>query len=203
MINSLDKNSCCPEQDQCCENVEAGVIGNDFKLAGSTGNEVLLSDLGHVSADSRITFKRVTHTTRSISTGKKISTVHSSTVSTTRSWSGPSVETLASNLDGHAVLGFDLLNQIPRSGDLFGWVNNLDALIKEQNVGLKEEQVGTVSAGATDTNGHQDISAVEEALKNKSNKESNQNPTTCDCTTGSELLAICHCASFSQMGSTK
>jgi hypothetical protein len=40
-------------------------------------------------------------------------------------------------------------------------------------------------------------------LKNKSNKESNQNPTTCDCTTGSELLAICHCASFSQMGSTK
>ena len=203
MINSLDKNSCCPEQDQCCENVEAGVIGNDFKLAGSTGNEVLLSDLGHVSADSRITFKRVTHTTRSISTGKKISTVHSSTVSTTRSWSGPSVETLASNLDGHAVLGFDLLNQIPRSGDLFGWVNNLDALIKEQNIGLEEEQVRTEGSGAADTNRHQDISAVEEALKNKSDKEGDKNPAASNGAAGSKLFDVCHCASFSQMGSTK
>ena len=203
MINSLDKNSCCPEQDQCCENVEAGVIGNDFKLAGSTGNEVLLSDLGHVSADSRITFKRVTHTTRSISTGKKISTVHSSTVSTTRSWSGPSVKAFASNLDGHAVLGFDLLNQIPRSGDLFGWVNNLDALIEEKNVGLKEEQVRTESTCAANTYGDQNIATEEKGLNNKADKEGDKNPAASDGASGSELFTISHSVSFSQMGSTK
>ena len=203
MINSLDKTSCCPEQDQCCQDIQSSVIANDFKLTSANSSEVLSSDLGHVSTDTRVTFKRVTHTSRTISTGKKISLVHSSTVTTTRRGSGPGVESPLVNVDGHAVFGFDLFNQVPRSGDLFGWVNNLDTFIKEQNVGLKEEQVGTVSAGATDTNGHQDISAVEEALKNKSNKERNQNPTTCDCTTGPELLAICHCASFSQMGSTK
>ena len=203
MINSLDKTSCCPEQDQCCQDIEASVIAKDLKLTSTNSSEVLSSNVGHVSTDTRVTFKRVTHTSGSISTGKKITLVHSSTVTTTRRGSGPGVVSPLVNVDGHAVFGFDLLNQIPRSGDLFGWVNNLDTFIKEQNVGLKEEQVGTVSAGATDTNGHQDISAVEEALKNKSNKERNQNPTTCDCTTGSELLAICHCASFSQMGSTK
>jgi hypothetical protein len=40
-------------------------------------------------------------------------------------------------------------------------------------------------------------------LNNKSNKESDQDPSASDGTTGSELLTICHCASFSQMGSTK
>ena len=203
MINSLDKNSCCPEQNQCCKDVEAGVIGNDFKLAGNTGNEILLSDLGHVSADSRITFKRVTHTTRSISAGKKISTVHSSTVSTTRSWSGPSVKAFASNLDGHAVLGFDLLNQIPRSGDLFGWVNNLDTLIEEKNVGLKEEQIRTESTCAAHSNSQQKIAAEDKGLNNKSDKEGDQNPAASNCASGSELFTISHSASFSQMGSTK
>jgi fructosamine-3-kinase len=113
------------------------------------------------------------------------------------------VESPIVNVDGHAVFGFDLLNQIPRSGDLFGWVNNLDTFIKEQNVGLKEEQVRTVSTSATDTNGHQDISAVEEALKNKSDKEGDKNPAASNGATGSKLFHVCHCASFSQMGSTK
>ena len=203
MINSLDKTSCCADKNQCCQDIKTSVIANDFKLTSANSREVLSSNGGHVSTDTRITLKRVTHTSRSISSGKKVSLTHSSTVTTTRSWSSPGVVSPIVNVDGHAVFGFDLLNQIPRSGDLFGWVNNLDSFIKEQNVGLKEEQLRTVSAGATDTNGHEDISAIEEALKNKSNKESNQNPTTCDCTTGSELLAVCHCASFSQMGSTK
>ena len=203
MINSLDKASCCPEQNQCCEDIQTSVIANDLELTGLAGDEVLSSNLGHVGTDTRITLKRVTHTSRSIGSGKKVSLTHFSTVSTTRSWSGPGVVTLPSDLNGHAVFGLDLFNQIPSSGDLFGWVNNLDALIKEQNVGFKEEQVGTVSAGATDTNRHQDIAAVEEALNNKSNKESDQNPSASDGTTGPELLTICHCASFSQMGSTK
>ena len=203
MINSLDKSSCCPEQDQCCEDIQTSVISNDLELTSLAGNEVLSSKLGHVRTDPRVTLKRVTHTSGRISTGKKITFVHSSTVSTTRSWSSPGVVTLPSDLNRHAVSGFNLLNKIPSSSDLFGWINDLNSLIKEKNIGFEKEQVSTVSTSATDSDCHQDISAVEEALKNKSNKESDQNPTASDGTTGSELFHVCHCASFSQMGSTK
>jgi hypothetical protein len=124
-------------------------------------------------------------------------------VSSTRRWSSPSEVTLASDLDGHAVFGFDLLNQIPRSGDLFGWVNDLDAFIVDKNVGLQKEQVGTESACATDANGHDNVTTVENALQNESDKEGDKNPATGYCASGSELFTIRHSASFSQMGSTK
>ncbi len=203
MINSLQKYASYADQRQSYEDVKAGVIGTDFKLASTTGNEIFSSDVSHVSTDTRVTFKRVANTSGSVSTGKKISLVHSSTVSTTRSWSGPGVVSLISDVDGHAVFGFDLLNQIPRSGDLFGWVNNLDAFIKEQNVGLKEEQVRTKSTGSTNSNGRDDVAAIEKALNNKSDKEDDQNPATGNGASGSKLLTIRHFASFSQMGSTK
>jgi hypothetical protein len=113
------------------------------------------------------------------------------------------VETLASDLDGHAVLGFDLLNQVPRSGDLFGWVNNLDTFIKEKNVGLQEEQVRTNSASSTDANVGNNVATVEKALHNESDKEGDKNPATGNRASGSELFTIRHSASFSQIGSTK
>jgi hypothetical protein len=203
MIDSLNKGSCRTQQDQGYEDIQTGVIADDFKLTSFSTNEVLSSNFGHVSADARITLKRVTHSSRIISAGKQIGTVHSSTVSTTRSWSSPSVETFASNLDGHAVFGFDLLNQIPRSGDLFGWVNNLDALIKEKHIWLQKEQVRTESASTTNSNGQQSISAEEQTLENKTDEEGDQDPATGDRTSRSELFTIRHSASFSQMGSTK
>ena len=203
MINSLDKTSCCPEQDQCCQDIEASVIANDFKLTSTNSSEVLSSNVGHVSTDTRVTFKRVTHTSGSISTGKKITLVHSSTVTTTRRGSGPGVVSPLVNVDGHAVFGFDLLNQIPRSGDLFGWVNNLDALIEEKNVGLKEEQVRAESTCAAHTYGEQNIATEEKGLNNKADKEGDKNPAASDGASGSELFTISHSASFSQMGSTK
>ena len=203
MINSLDKSSCCPEQQHCCQDEQSFVVANDLKLASATGDKVLLSDLGHVGADSRVTLKRVTHSSRIIRTGEKVGLVHSSTVTTTRSWSRPGVVTLSSDLNGHAVFGFDLLNQIPRSGDLFGWVNNLDALIEEKNVGLKEEQVRTESTCAANTYGEQNIATEEKGLNNKADKEGDKNPAASDGASGSELFTISHSASFSQMGSTK
>lgn len=203
MIKSLDKSSCCPEQQQCCQDDQSFIVANDLKLTSATGDKVLLSDLGHVGTDSRVTLKRVTHSSRVIRSGKKITLMHSSTVSTTRSWSSPSEVALASDLDGHAVLGFDLFNKIPSSGDLFGWVNDLDTLIKEKNVGLKEEQVGTKSARSTDANGHNNVTAVEKALHNESDEEGDKNPATGYCASGSELFTIRHSASFSQIGSTK
>ncbi len=203
MINFLEKGSCCADKNQSREDIETGVIANDFKLTSTRTSELLSSNVGHVGTNTRVTLKRVTHTSRTVGSGKKVSLVHSSTVSTTRSWSRPGVVSPIVNVDGHAVLGLDLLNQIPRSGDLFGWVNNLDTFIKEQNVGLKEEQIRTECTCATDTNRYEDISAVEEALNNKSDKENDKNPAASNGAAGSELFDVSHCASFSQMGSTK
>ena len=203
MTNSLDYGCSDADQKQSQEGVENGVIANDFEITSTTGDEIFSSDVSHVSTDTRVTFKRVSYTSRSISTGKKISLMHFSTVTTTRSWSSPSEVTLVSDLNGHAVFGLDLLNQIPGSSDLFGWVNNLDAFIKEQNIGLNEEQVRTDGTCAADTNRGDDVAAVEEALNNKSDKEGDQNPSTGNCASGSELFTIRHSVSFSQMGSTK
>ena len=203
MINSLDKNSCCPEQQECCQDEQSFIVGNDLKLTSAAGDKVLPSDLGHVGADSRVTLKRVTHSSRIIRTGEKVGLVHSSTVTTTRSWSRPGVVTLSSDLDGHAVFGLDLLNQIPRSGDLFGWVDDLDSFIVEKNVGLQKEQVGTKGTCSTNSKGQYGISTVEEALHYESDKEGDKNPATGYCASGSELFTIRHSASFSQIGSTK
>ena len=203
MIKSLDNNSCCPEQQQCCQDEQSFVVADDLKLTSVAGDEVFLSHLGHVRADSRVTLKRVSYTSHRIDAGMKISTVHSSTVTTTRSWSSPGVVNLASDGDGHAVLGLDLLNQIPSSGDLFGWINNLDALVVEKYVGLQKEQVGTESACTTDANSQQKIATEEKALNNEAGKEGDKNPATGDCASGSELFTIRHSVSFSQIGSTK
>ena len=203
MTNSLDYGCSDADQKQSQEGVENAVITNDFEITSTTGDEIFSSDVSHVSTDTRVTFKRVSYTSRSIRTGKKISLMHFSTVTTTRSWSSPSEVTLVSDLNGHAVFGLDLLNQIPGSSDLFGWVNNLDAFIKEQNIGLNEEQVRTDGTCAADTNRGDDVAAVEEALNYKSDKEGDQNPSTGNCASGSELFSIRHSVSFSQMGSTK
>jgi hypothetical protein len=40
-------------------------------------------------------------------------------------------------------------------------------------------------------------------LNNKSDKENDKNPAASNGATGSELFDVSHCASFSQMGSTK
>lgn len=203
MTNFLDKSGCCSGEQQCCQDVQPAVISNDFKLAGALGDELFSSDSSHVSADTRVTFKRVSYSSRSISSGQQIGTVHSSTVSTTRSWSGPREVVLTSDLNGHAVLGLDLFNQIPRSGDLFGWVNDLDSFIAEKNVGLQKEQVSTECTSTTDADGQQDISSNKEALNYKSGKESDQNPATGDRTSRSELFTVRHFRSFSQIGSSK
>jgi len=203
MTNFLNDGAYGTDQNKRCQDVQVAIVANDFNFASTSVDEILLSNLGHVRTNSRVTFKRVTNSSQIVGTGEKIGVVHSSAVSTTRRGSSPSEVSLSVDLNGHAVFGFYLLNQIPGSGDLFGWVNNLDAFIKEQNIGLKEEQVRTKSSSSTDSKGQDDLTAVEKALNNKSDKEGDQNPATGNRTSGSELFTIRHFASFSQMGSTK
>ena len=202
MIN-LKNNTCCADDSTCCNGVAQDVVAADLKLTSTRTSEILTTQLGDMSTDTRVTLKRVTNSSRSISTGKKISFVHSSTVTTTWSGSRPGVEGLTIDKDGHAVLGFDLFNKIPSNGDLFGWVNNLDSLIKDQNVGLQKEQVGTDNSSATNSCCGDKVSAVHNGLSNEAGEEENQNPTASNGAAGSELFNVGHFASFSQMGSIK
>lgn len=202
MINLKDE-ACCTDNSTCCNGVTQDVVAADLKFTSTRTSEILTTQLGDVRTNSRVTLKRVTNSSRSISAGKKISFVHSSTVTTTWSGSRPGVEGLTIDKDGHAVLGFDLLNKIPSSGDLFGWVNNLDSLIKDQNVGLQEQQVGADNSGATDSCCSHKVSTVKNALNNEAGEEENQNPTASNSTAGSELFNVGHSVSFSQMGSIK
>ena len=202
MIN-LKEDACCADNSTCCKDVAHHVIASDLKLTSTRTSELLTTQLGDMRTNSRVTLKRVTNSSRSISAGKKISFVHSSTVTTTWSGSRPGVEGLTVDKDGHAVLGFDLFNKIPSNGDLFGWVNDLDSLIKDQNVGLQEQQVGTNNSSATYSCCGDKVSAVNNGLNNEAGEEENQNPTASNGAAGSELFNVGHFASFSQMGSIK
>ena len=202
MIN-LEKEACYPDNSTCCKDVAHNVIASDLKFTSTRTSEILTTQLGDMRTNSRVTLKRVTNSSRSISAGKKISFVHSSTVTTTWSGSRPGVEGLTVDKDGHAVLGFDLFNKIPSNGDLFGWVNNLDSLIKDQNVGLQEQQIRANDSSGTNSCCGDQVSAVHNGLNNEAGEEENQNPTASNSAAGSELFNVGHFASFSQMGSIK
>ena len=202
MINLKD-NACCTDYSACCNGVTQDVVTADLKFTSTRTSEILTTQLGDMRTNSRVTLKRITNSSRSINAGKKISFVHSSTVTTTWSGSRPGVEGLTIDKDGHTVFGFDLFNKIPSNGDLFGWVNNLDSLIKDQNVGLQEQQVGANDSSTTNSCCGDQVSAVHNSLNNEAGEEENQNPTASNSAAGSELFDVGHFASFSQMGSIK
>jgi len=202
MIN-LNNQACCANDSTCCARETQGVIAADLNPASTQSIEILASHFCDMSAHSRVTPKRVTNSSRSISTGKNVSVVHSSAVTTTGSGSCPGVESLSAGKDGHAVFGFDLFDKIPANSDLFGWVNNLDTFIKDQNEGLQEQQVGTDNASATYTCCGDKVSAIHNGLNYEACEEEDQNPTASNRATGSELFDVGHFASFSQMGSIK
>jgi len=160
-------------------------IASDFELGITNADKAFLAQLGNMGTDTRITSRRVTNTTKRISTGKKVTLVKSSLVSTTWSGSGPRVE--------------DLINQIPGNSDLFGWVNNLDSLIKDQNVGPEKEKVSTDNSSAADQRSQGNVSAVDSTLNNEASEENNQNHSAYKGAAGTEFLDIAHEHSFSQM----
>jgi len=191
------------DYDASAKYVQQDVVTTGTEFAAAAADELLATQFSDVSTSTRITSRRITKTSRSISSGKQISFVQSSSVTATWSGSSPRIESLAINNDGHAVLGFDFFYKIPAGSDLFGWVNNLDALIKNQNVGLQKEQVRSNYSSATDSLCGYQVSAVHNCLNNEAGEKNDQYPTTSDSTTGSEFFNVGHLASFSQMGAIK
>jgi len=198
MIN-LDKDAYQGNENQSVDQVDQAAIRSQLKVAGIVFDESFPSQLSNVGTSTRITLRRVTKTSRRITAGKQISLVHSSGVTVSRSGRSPREVLSAIDSDGHAEFSFDLFDQVPRSGDLFGWINDLNSLIKDQNVGLKEQEISSDNSSTANSCGQDKVTTVENSLNDKSTKEKSEQPTTGNSATGSKFLDVSHRASFSHM----
>jgi len=171
----------------------------DMQSGHAFNVELFSSQTRNVRTNTRITSRRVTKTTGGIGAGKQITRVQSSRMTTTRSWSGPRVISSSIDENSHAVLSLDLIDAIPASSDLFGWIHNLDAFIKDNDIRFEKTQITSKDSECADKYGDEYISRTSEenALDSETNKECDQNPTRKQGAAGTELFGVCHLASFS------
>jgi len=171
----------------------------DMQSGHTFNNELFSAQPRNVRTSTRITSRRVTKTTGGIGAGKQITRVQSSRMTTTRSWSGPRVMSSSIDENSHAVLSLDLIDAIPASSDLFGWVHNLDAFIKDSDIRFEKTQITSKDSESADKHGDEYISCTSEenALDSETNKECDQNPARKQGASGTELFGVCHLASFS------
>ena len=174
----------------------------DIQSGMAAGDEVFSAQPRDVRTGTGITSRRVTQSNRKIgATGREIGFMHSLGVTTTRNWSGPGVNSFVINEDGHAVFGLDLFDSIPTHRDLFGWVNNRDAFIKDENVGFEKPQVGNVSTDCTCQSCEKNFSSssVKDRLESKASEKSDQNPSHHQRAGGAKLLRVIHAPSLPQL----
>lgn len=176
-------------------------IAVDVQTTRTVLYEALFSKPSDVCTHSRVTLKGVTYTPWNIRTGQQIGFMHPATVATTGSWSCPGKVSNSFDQNRHGVLGLDRIDEIPGNRDLFGWIDNLQALIEDQNVRFEKEQIGTDSPRSTHTDSQGEISTVEQGLNDESDKEEDKNPATGYRTSRSEFFTVRHCQSFSQLES--
>ena len=183
-------------------NEQATLDLEDIASRKTSGDEIFSAQSGNIGTRTRITSRRVTNSNRvRTAAGSEVTLMHTLSVTTTRSWGSPRVESAPINNDGHAVFGLDLINAIPTSSDLFGWINNLDAFIKDHNVGLNETQVSPENAQTADCQCENRLSdsTVVNTLSDKTAEKSDQHPTHDQRTSGTELFGIVHAPSLSQL----
>lgn len=183
-------------------NEQATLDLEDIASRKTSGDEIFSAQSGNIGTRTRITSRRVTNSNRvRTAAGSEVTLMHTLSVTTTRSWGSPRVESAPINNDGHAVFGLDLINAIPTSSDLFGWINNLDAFIKEHNVGLNKTQVASESKQSADKNRDHGFeqSTVVDALSDKTGEKSDQHPTHNQSASGTEFFGVIHAHSLSQL----
>ena len=174
----------------------------DIQSGAATGDEVFTAQSRDVRTGTRIALRKVTQSNGIIGpTRRKIASMHSLGVTSTRSWSGPSVENFVINEDGHTVFGFDLFNQVPTHRNLFGGVNNRDTFVKDYNVGFEKPQIGNVSTDCTCQTRDKNFNgpSVKDCLEHEASEKSNQNPSHNQRAGGTKLLGVIHTSSLPQL----
>ena len=174
----------------------------DIQSSAAIRDEVFTTQSSDVRTGTGITSRRVTQSNGMIGpTGLEIGFMHTLGVTSARSWSGPGVENFVINEDGHTVFGFDLFNQVPTHRNLFGWVNNRDAFIKDENVGFEKPQIRNESPDSTCQTRDKNFSSssVKDCLEREASEKSDQNPSHNQCAGGTKLLGVIHTPSLPQL----
>ena len=181
---------------------ESAMHFKDIQSGMATGDEGFSAQTGNVCTGTRITLRRVTQSNGKIApTGREIGFMHTLGVTTARSWSGPGVENFVIDQDGHAVFSFDLFNSIPTHCDLFGWVDDFDTFIKDDNVGFEKPQIrseGTDSRYEAGDKNFNDSSVIDR-LESEASEKSDQNPSHHQGADGAKLLGVVHVPSLPQL----
>lgn len=109
-------------------------------------SKVIKTSSGQIRSSTRMSTRRFTRTNQSIVIkfeSTNIRTVNVSGVIPAGSGSGPGINQLFSNFNGHAVSGVDFFNTMPTHSDLNKWISDGNSLIEYSDFGANKEQVRT------------------------------------------------------------
>lgn len=174
----------------------------DIQSSMIVGDEISSAQSSDMGTSARVTSWRITKSNRKIAaTGGEITLMQSFEMVTTRSWSSPSIKSSLVDNYGHAVFGFDLIDAVPACDDLFGWINNLDSLIKDNDIRFKKTQVCTEETDTAQRASDEDFinSCKKDGLASKAGEKDDRNPTHYQGAIWAKPLWVGHWPSFSQV----
>ncbi len=135
-------------------------------------SKVIKTDAGHIRSSTRMSTRRFTRTNQGVVTkfeSTNIRTVNVSGVISAGSGSGPGIDQLFSNFNGHAVSGVNLFNTMPTDSDLNKWISDCYSFVENADFGANEEQIGTPRNENSPSNSTENV--VETCSENEFNTE--------------------------------
>ena len=175
--NHADRHCNCSQDDR-------GSIKN-FTEFTVTFREFLPTTSGQVSRNTRITSRRFTKSNRTLTSdihSSNFAGMNFSSVVSTRSWSGPSVNNLSSSLNTHGVPSFDGADIAPTDVVTPEWINNFDSIIRNLQERAMQDQIEAERHQASKSNGQEGLAnlAGKDSLKNHDG-----NNAVCNCRSNS------------------
>ena len=126
--------------------------------------------------------------------------VDTTTVVTTRSWSGPRVNNSTIDLNAHRVMRADVLDLIPTDGDFSQWVSDANSLIKNFNAGSMQNQVSSLDRTNAQTQANSDSTnaSIDNLLNNHCANNQVGNGCSEDTASRAEEFNVTHTPILSQ-----
>lgn len=177
--------------------------GINFRFSGSA-NKSIESSSGKVSSNTRVTSRRVTWSYKCVNRESKafeLAGMNTSGMHRAQSWSGPSVDSLIMDADGHGVSTVDGIDYRPTKSVALKRISYSNTFIKELNFRTMKHKVEADSNECTPHGYHQGI--LKAVQKEFLNVECDQSYIDNPCRNGSRLRSkdfeISHGAILAQL----
>ena len=160
-----------------------GMNVKNFSELNVTFRELLPSASGQVRRHTRITSRRFTKSKTALigdTQTSDLAGMNFSSVISTRSWSGPSVNNLLTDMNTHGVFGFDCADISPTNAVAPEWINNFDSLISNFQQWAMQNQVEPERNKTTNSDSQERLANFtgENSLKNHNHDDAVSN---CSC----------------------